>query len=372
LYKCFYSEKTKKIQSTIEPKFQLYSGDWGKKLPHKVVDLHCDSVASLMEGKDLRQKVQGVHVDIPRLKDGGVGLQVFAAFVPPATDSGAYDYADERLTAIDTFAHSDENLTPVETASEARASMAAGKIGIMAAVENGLAIEESLKKLEAIRRRKVRIMTLVHSKHLPWIASCTGNGLPEGGCGLSRFGEKVIDAMNDLGIIPDLSHASESAFWDVIGRSKKPVIASHSCAWGLCKAARNLKDDQLKSLGDSGGIVGVNFFSAFLSEPFRLGFEKAQRMASSDMAYGFYTFDSSVFVPMSIIADHIDYMVNIAGEDCVALGSDFDGIPAAPEGVTGSDFYPLLETELRSRGYTENRIEKIFNANFLRLLEAWD
>jgi membrane dipeptidase len=339
------------------------------KLPYKVVDLHCDSVSSLMKGKNLRQRVQEVHVDLPRLRDGGVGLQVFAAYVPPSTDKcKAFDYADERLGAINTFAQSSEGLAPVETAAEARETMAAGKTGIMASVENGIAIEESLEKLETFRRKKVRIMTLVHSKHLPWIASCTGgesfrpetgNGMD--GCGLSRFGERVIDAMNDLGIIPDLSHASQSAFWDVIRRSKKPVIASHSCAWSLCKAARNLKDDQLKALGDSGGVVGVNFFSAFLSETFRLRFEESQCKVRPNTP-----------VPMSIIADHIDYMVNRAGEDSVALGSDFDGIPAAPEGVKGSDFYPILETELRSRGYTGKRIEKIFNANFLRLLENWN
>jgi membrane dipeptidase len=326
-----------------------------------------------MEGKDLRQKVQGVHVDIPRLKEGGVGLQVFAVYVPPTIDSGAFGYASERLAAISTFANSEESLAPVETAAEARESIAAGKTGIMAAVENGLAIEESLEKLETLRRKKVRIMTLVHSRHLPWIASCTGDELvspenkkrlaiPEKGGGLSHFGEQVIDAMNALGIIPDLSHASEAAFWDVIRLSKKPVIASHSCAWSLCKAARNLKDDQLKALGDSGGIVGVNFFSAFLSEPFRISYENNQQKVMPD----------APAVPMTIIADHIDYMVNIAGEDCIALGSDFDGIPAAPDGVTGSDFYPILATELRSRGYTENRIEKIFNTNFLRLLEVWD
>jgi membrane dipeptidase len=318
-----------------------------------------------MEGKDLKQKVQGVHVDIPRLKEGWVGLQVFAVYVPPETGSGAFNYANERLAAIKAFIHSDKDLTSIETASEAKASLAAGKIGIMVAVENGLAIEESLEKLEALRREKVRIMTLVHTRHLPWIASCTDSEIfhtSRDGHGLSRFGEQVIDAMNDLGIIPDLSHASEDAFWDVIHRSRKPIIASHSCAWGLCKSERNLKDDQLKALGDLGGVVGVNFFSAFLSEPFRLKFEIDQRKLTPD----------SPPVPMTIIADHIDYMVNIAGEDCVALGSDFDGIPAAPEGVTGSDFYPILETELRSRGYTEKRIEKIFNANFLRLLEAWD
>jgi membrane dipeptidase len=210
-------------------------------------------------------------------------------------------------------------------------------------------------------------MTLVHSRHLPWIASSTGSGVfhPEDedeGVGLTAFGRKVVDAMDDLGIIPDLSHASESAFWDVLLIAKKPVVASHSCAWNLCRAARNLKDDQLKALRDSGGLAGVNFFSAFLSEDFRKSYEAHNGDAAS----------FTVKVPSTVIADHIDYMVNIAGEDCVALGSDFDGIPAAPEGVTGSDFYPALEAELTGRGYSENRIEKIFSANFARVLDEWN
>jgi len=340
-------------------------------MKNKAIDLHCDSVDSLLQGKDLRQSVPDVHVDLPRLRKGRVGLQVFAAYVPSDTGTDkAFLLANQKLDAIDAFAKSDDLMAVVETTAELRAAMAADKTGIMAAVENGLAIEKSLDKLEALRRRKVRIMTLVHFQHLPWVASCTGtevflpDGEPNQGQGLSRFGEQVVDAMNDLGIIPDLSHASESAFWDVIRRSKKPVIASHSCAWSICSAARNLKDDQIKALGDSGAVVGVNFFSAFLSDPFRLSYEKNQRTVTPEVA--------SVNVPSSIIADHIDHMVNLAGEDCVALGSDFDGIPAAPEGVTGSDFYPILETELKSRGYTEKRIEKIYNGNFLRLLEEWD
>jgi len=122
--------------------------------------------------------------------------------------------------------------------------------------------------------------------------------------------------------------------------------------------------------------VGVNFFSAFLSEAFRKEYEsEKKRNASSTMpGEGPVRVTDvliNVHVPFSIIADHIDYMVNMAGEDCVALGSDFDGISSLPEGVTGSDFYPVLEAELRSRGYTEERIEKIFNVNFLRVLEEW-
>jgi membrane dipeptidase len=329
----------------------------------KAADLHCDSVLSLVEGKDLLQAVPGVHLDLPRLQEGRVALQVFAAYIPPET-AGAYSYVEERLKTISAFAASHELLTPVENSSELKASMAADKIGIMLSIENGLAIEDSLVKLEKLRRRKVRILTLVHSRHLPWIASCTG-GEPQPMEALSSFGVQVLDAMNDLGIIPDLSHASEAAFWEVIRRAKKPVIASHSCAYRLCAAARNLKDDQLKALSDSGGLVGVNFFSSFLYEAFRLVYEREKKKGNK-------TPDVSVDVPQSIIADHIDYMVKVAGEDCVALGSDFDGIPAAPQGVTGSDFYPVLEAELRSRGYSEKRIEKIFNGNFLRVMEEWD
>jgi len=349
-------------------------------LAHSVIDLHCDSVCYLIDGKDLRQEHQGIHCTLPKLREGRVGLQVFAVYVPPETEiATAFNYTSVRLDAIDAFAKSDELLTPVENLNELKVCLAAGKTGIMLAVENGLAIEGSLEKLEQLRRRKVRIMTMVHSKHMSWIESCTGkekfNTDSGQSRGLSRFGEQVIDAMNDLGIIPDVSHSSENAFWDVIKRSKKPVIASHSCAYSLCAAARNLKDDQLKALGDSGGLVGVNFFSGFLNEPFRLQFAEILKKDPQIFAQIMETRHVpgiTVNVPMSDIADHIDYMVNIIGEDCVALGSDYDGIPAAPDGVKGSDYYPVLENELRSRGYSENRIEKIFNANFARVLEAWD
>ena len=354
-------------------------------MEYKAIDLHCDSVFHLVDGKDLRQRQEGIHIDLPRMREGKVGLQVFAVYVPPDMGSASfgglgtfdlggdtpYDFTNKRLDAIQSFASSDDLLALVETAAELRAGMAADKTGIMLAIENSLAIEGSLEKLEKFRRRKVRMMTLVHSKHLPWVASCTGDGPfnadgpNQTGRGLSDFGEHLVDAMNDLGIIPDLSHASESAFWDVLKRSKKPVVASHSCAYSICASPRNLKDDQLKALGDSGGLVGINFFSGFLSEPFRQAFQPLMNDASLKL-------NIAVKVPFSIIADHIDYMVKFAGEDSVGLGSDFDGIPEAPEGVTGSDFYPILEAELRSRGYTEKQIEKIFNANFIRVLEEWD
>jgi len=350
-------------------------------MPHKAIDLHCDSVFSLMEGKDLSTDVPDVYVDLPRLRKGKVALQVFAVYVPPKTESDkAFDFTTERLDAIDAFTKSSELLSPVETAAELENVLANDKTGIMKAVENGHAINNSLKNIERLRIRKVRLMNLVHSEHLSWVESCTGKEKfisdSAQSQGLSRFGEQVVDAMNDLGIIPDLSHVSENAFWDVVKRSKKPVVASHSCAYGICAAARNLKDDQLKALGDTGGLVGINFFSAFLSENYRLKFDEFVKnnpaVSIEQMIINKQVPDLEVNVPLSVIADHIDYIINMSGEDCVGLGSDFDGIFASPDGVSGSDFYPLLETELRSRGYSEKRIEKVFNANFLRLLKTWD
>ena len=343
---------------------------------YKVIDLHCDTVFHLMEGKDLLKSVKDAHVDLPRLKAGKVGLQVFAAYVPPDTEiDKAFLCATKVLDLIDTFAGANESLSPVETASELKAILNEDRIGIMTAVENGLAIEESLEKLEKLRRRNVRIMTLVHSQHMSWIESCTGSEKfrSDNGRALGSFGEKVVDAMNDLGIIPDVSHSSENAFWDVIKRSKKPIIASHSCAYKICAARRNLKDDQLKALGDTGGLVGINFASSFLSDAYRQAFDARFKMGSAINMWEMIALatEISVPVPQSIIADHIDHIVNIAGENCVAMGSDFDGIPSAPEGVSGCDFFPVLEDELRKRGYSEKRIEKIFNGNFLRVLEEW-
>ena len=343
-------------------------------MKHKVMDLHCDSVFSLMQGKDLRQKLLGSHVDLPRLREGRVGLQVFAAYVPPNTPE-AFKFTSLRLDAIEGFAKSHEDLTLVESFDDVKKALNAEKTGIMLSVENGLAIEAEAggkkglsSNLEVLRKKKVRILTLVHSEHLPWVASCTGTNeyaFIEGDEGknphLSRLGEKVLDAMNELGIIPDVSHCSEAAFWAVLKKAKKPIIASHSCCYSICEARRNLKDDQLKALGDSGGIAGVNFCLPFLSDPYRLAYEKNNRKP-----------DDSVTVPHTIIADHIDHMVKIAGIDIVAIGSDFDGIPAAPDGVTGSDYFPVLEHELRTRGYSEESIAKIFNGNFLRVLSQWD
>jgi membrane dipeptidase len=339
-----------------------------------VADLHCDSVKFLAEGVDLGQPNPRGHLDLPRLRGGGVGLQVFAAYVSPSTpEDRAFAEAAAKLDRIGEFVASSPLLRPVETAAESLRAIEGGKTGILKAVENGWAIEDSLKNLEELRRRKVRILTLVHSRHTHWASSCTGDGLfpPTGaalsdrGGGLSPFGQRVIAAMNELGIMVDLSHSSESAFWDALKFSKKPVIASHSCAYALCGSPRNLKDDQIKALGDCGGVVGVCFYPAFLHEAYRKAPAGEGDGSRDDLL-------RKRLVTVGTIADHIDYIVNLAGEDAAALGSDFDGVPSLPAGVGGCDFYPLLEEELVRRSYTPQSIAKFFNGNFLRVFREHD
>jgi membrane dipeptidase len=328
-----------------------------------VIDLHCDSVCFLSKGIDLRSANPGGHIDLPRLRKGGVGVQAFAAFVSPSTpEDGAFAAACAMLADIDGFARSDPGLSPVETANDCTNAIVCGKTGILKAVENGWAIENSLDKLAELRRQNVRILTLVHSEHTAWAASCTGTGSFIGG-GLSPFGLRVVDAMNDLGIIVDVSHSAESAFWDAVHRSKKPVIASHSCVHAFCASPRNLKDDQIRAIGDSGGLIGVCFFPGFLSEAFRLAME-GDHTGPGD--------EKTPDIPLSIAGDHIDYIIKLAGEDCVGLGSDFDGVTTLPAGVGGCDCYPLLEAELKRRGYSEDRLDKLFNRNFLRVLKEYD
>jgi membrane dipeptidase len=368
---------------------------------YHAIDLHCDSVEFLVKGYDLRKPNADGQVDLPRLQAGGIGVQVFAAWVPPATPpEKAFAFASGLLDKIDSFAVSDPLLVSVENAEDCRRAIAQGKTGILRGVENGLAIEDSLENLEILRKRKVRIMTLVHSQHNSWAASCTGEPVPQSPVagkrprgGLSPFGVQVVEAMNRLGIIPDISHGAENTFWDALEASKKPIIASHSCVYGICQSPRNLTDDQLKALGDTGGLVGICLFPSFLNDPYRKGvaesgrnifgeIQAAEELYARDPAAGRAVrrelneknedFIRQYPVTFADVADHIDRIVQYAGEDGAALGSDFDGIFSLPLGADGCNCYPALAAELESRGYSPAKIEKIFSGNFLRVLGEYD
>ena len=232
-------------------------------------------------------------------------------------------------------------------------------------------------------------MTLTHAKDLSWAAS-SGEGRSGFG-GLTPFGEKVVAAMNEMEMVIDISHVHESTFWAVVKHSKKPIIASHSNAAALCPMPRNLTDDQLRAIADSGGMVGVNFFPGFLDAEYAARFDECcgdqgEALGRIEREYldnpekkleAFDNLFETVRRPMrpfaigaERIVDHIENIVKIAGDACVGFGADLDGIPDLPEGMNGCGDYPVIMELMRKWGLRETSIEKICFGNALRIFSG--
>jgi len=358
-----------------------------------VCDLHVDTVLEVQGGADLGAGHPEGHVDIPRLRAGGAGLMVFACFVPSILPAGrAFREATDLLGEIDRLcARFPDDLQKVETAADAEAARARGRVSVLPAVENGHAIASDLGKLEELRRRGARYLTLTHALHLEWAASSGGEGPGPGG--LTELGREVVREMERLGMIVDVSHVHESTFWDVVRIARKPFIASHSCAAALCPLARNLTDDQVKAVAASGGMVGVNFFPAFLDPGYMaegdetLGrlfreLEHVERTYADDPARKVAEMHRSARAAreargpanadVGTVAAHIRHMVDLVGADHVGIGSDFDGVPDLPRGAGDCAAYPGILDRLAAEGLGEDAVKKIAGANFLRVLAACD
>lgn len=355
-----------------------------------IADLHCDTLLELQGGADIASNPEG-HVDIARLRKGGIGLQVFAAFVSSTLPAdGAFAEANALFDLFDGMCEAHpEAFVKVRTAQEAEDAIRSGRIAAVPAIENGHAIECDLGNLETLARRGMRYMTLTHVRHLPWAASSNEEG--DGPGGLTGFGREVVAALNELGVVVDVSHVHEKTFWDVARVAKRPFIASHSCAAALCPMPRNLTDEQIRTIGASGGVVGLNFYPAFVDpgylkkrgasmasmfadlERFEIEFlhHPARRNAEiKRAAREAHSFMGPAEAGLDTLCDHLDHMVAIAGEDAVAFGSDFDGITDLPQGITGCDSFPGILQRLRERGWSEGKIQKLAWGNFLRVMKA--
>ncbi|MDE3254052.1 MAG: membrane dipeptidase, partial [Bacteroidota bacterium] len=205
--------------------------------------------------------------------------------------------------------------------------------------------------------------------------------------GLTDFGKQVIQKMNDLGMLVDLSHVGEQTFWDAIHTSTKPIIVSHSNAYALCPVFRNLKDDQIKAVAANGGVIDLNFYSGFVDSGYAVK-EKAfmenhkkeldsliragvqQNYALFVLADKYSSEVQAARPPLSMLMDHMDYIVKLAGVDHVGLGSDFDGINSSPQTLDDVTSYPLIAKAMQERGYRKKDIAKIMGGNILRVLKA--
>ena len=316
-----------------------------------LVDMHCDTIGRVLKGEDLTQDNPKGHIDIPKLKQGAVDLQVFACFVgPPKNNLQKNTAAKKAWDQIDAvhqlIQENPEDLTLITTPRDMRKLRGNRKTGILIGIEGGYAIENDLRLLRSFYRNGVRLMTLTHWLRTDW-ADASGDPEPKHG-GLTEFGEKIIKEMNRLGMIIDVSHAHDETFWDVIEISKSPVVASHSCCRALSNHHRNLSDKMLKALAKNGGVIGINYLPQFLKA------EKTRKETSE--------------VNVKTVVDHIEHVIKVTGSvNHVGLGSDFDGISHTPEGLSHAGELVHITQELVQRGYEDKDIKKILGGNFLRV-----
>jgi len=307
-----------------------------------VVDGHCDTVLRLWQSRaSLEERRQDGHLDLPRLREGGVDVQVFACYIEPEfkPDRGL----QRALQLVDLFYRQLEGcpgLRLVRNSADIEEAGRQGQVGAILAIEGGEGIGDDLAYLRTLYRLGVRLITLTWNQR-NLIAD--GVGEERTGGGLSTFGVQVVQEMNRLGMLVDVSHLSEAGFWHVVETCQGPFVASHSCCRALCDHRRNLSDDQIRALARAGGLVGINFAPAFLREDGQASWEDVLR--------------------------HIDHVVSLVGPDHVGLGSDYDGIPATPLGLEDASRLPVLTRGMLERGYSEEDIRKILGGNFLRVIK---
>jgi membrane dipeptidase len=267
------------------------------------------------------------------------------------------------------------------------------KLAALLGMEGGHMIENDINKLDALYKRGVRYMTITWNNSTSWATSAadettSGGALnAENKKGLTAFGVAVIKRMNELGIMVDVSHVGEQTFWDITKIATKPIIASHSCVWNLCPHRRNLKDEQIKAIAKSGGVIFLNFYAGFIDSTYerkRDAFLKQHQTEVDELVnqgkqkdYALmmvgdkYKNEINAMRPsLAVLLNHLDYIVKLVGVDHVGMGSDFDGIEAPPLELNGVEDYPLITKALLQRGYSKKDIMKILGGNFMRVFTA--
>jgi len=328
-------------------------------------------------------------VDIQKMHDGGLNAGFFAISTsargntPVQSVKNALDIADVILR--ETAKHPEHLFIATNSADVLRAQRE-GKIGVMLAVEGGHMIDSSLAVLRQFYRLGVRYMGLTHSGNTPWVGAAEYDDGPEG---LTEFGREVVREMNRLGMMIDLSHASDPAFYDVVETTTAPIINTHACCRAVSDHPRNLTDDMLKKLAENGGTLGIAYYAAMLDDGFRAkgpqfaAFNKKKAAARAQFADDPKKLSEQLWrieqesieaigtIPLSRLVDHIEHCATVAGIDHVSLGCDYDSIGLKlPEGIEDISKTPNLVAALKERGFSDEDVDKVLGRNALRVLQA--
>jgi membrane dipeptidase len=354
-----------------------------------VVDSHDDTTQRLLFDKtfDLGTRHRDGHIDIPRMREGGLDALFFSIWVPsdvtgPIAVKRALQLIDRVHEAVRTHPN---DLTLATTAADIRTAAAQKKIAALIGMEGGHMLDDDLGTLRTFATLGVRYLTLTHFKNNNWADSSTDTPKHNG---LTDFGKQVVRELNRLGVMVDISHVADKTFADVLELTTVPVIASHSSCRAISRHPRNMTDDMMRALAGNGGVIMINYEVSFLSEENRLASEKSggvvaaldkmSKTCGGDEACS--TLETSRLtreamdkgtlpaVSWEKIVEHIDHAVKVAGVDHVGLGSDFDGA-TMPIGMDDASHVPKLTTALMAKGYSAVDVEKILGGNILRVME---
>lgn len=349
-----------------------------------VLDAHCDSPSQMYRLRDFGIDNSRGQVDFPKMKRGGVDASFFAAYIPASRrPEEATRYADALLDTVDAqMAANKDKAAYATTPGEVRENKEKGLTSVLLGIENASPIRQSRPLLEHFRARGVRYVTLTHSADNQVGDSCSGSGTWGG---LSPFGKDFVAWMNESGMLIDLAHSADSMIKDVLAASRRPVAYTHGCCRSLASHRRNLPDDLIKGIADSGGIVCMSIYPCFLSD----GFTKV--LADSGLEKKMWVEDEFIADPadkdkraawwrvqdelaalsrpgIDRILDHIEHAVEVAGIDHVGIGTDYDGIEVTVDGLEDISKFNLLWSAMEDRGFSGDDIAKIAGGNFLRVL----
>ena len=358
-----------------------------------VVDSHCDTPSMLLENLDLGKRLDRGHLDFVRMKEGGLDVAFFAAYTsnnisPDASTRRAMELISRTYDAIE---QNKDKVALALTVEEIRENKKKGLMSICLGMENGSPIQKDLSMLRMFYRFGVRYMTLTHGGNNDICDSCTPK--VKRWNGVSPFGIEVIAEMNRLGMVIDVSHISDEAFYDVLKYSKKPIVATHSCCRTLSDHPRNMTDQMIKDLAAAGGVLQINYYPVFLDANVKTDafnqicdeFDEAQSAFRNEFLYSETKEKADEYLQAyvdvekrlkafpkpsyKLIVDHIDYAVSLVGTKHVGLGSDFDGIEFPPQGLEDVSKLGVITKELCERGYSEEDIKLILGENFLRVMK---
>jgi membrane dipeptidase len=351
-----------------------------------VLDAHCDALMRAVDdGIDLTVRNAEGHVDLQKLHDGGVDAEIFALWADPDEWKGKFrERIDAMIGAYDAMVEkSAGGFVRATTAADAERAAKEGKVAAFLGLEGAYAIDGDPAALRDLYDKGVRYVTLTWWHNTSF---ADGSGDKPRWHGLNARGRELVRAANRLGMIVDVSHASDETFYDVLETTSAPVIASHSDARAIAEHHRNLSDDMLRALAKNGGVVGVNFVAGFLDAEWGKQADALREALKPQYAildkryakepgrarkeqWALFGEESKKLppVPLAKLVDHIEHAVRVAGVDHVGIGSDFDGFAVGPVGISSAADLPRLTEALVARGFSDDDIVKILGGNFLRV-----